>query len=616
MTRSLRTLAGLATCAAVLAAATAADRPLAAPAERRTVPSMPQAAPAPERHQRFIVRYHDGPGAPADAQAALRRIQSTAGTSLARATGAAAPLRHLRRTAAGAHVVASPRALDAAEAAAFLAALRTDPQLAYAQPDHRMRPAQLPDDPLYAELQWDMHHPVGGVDAPGAWALSDGEGVVVAVLDTGYAEHADLLPNLVPGYDFISAYGQVDGGIAYPDVAGDGDGRDPDARDPGDWVDESMLSWCPQTQPSSWHGTHVAGTVAAVARNGLGIAGLAHGARVQPVRVLGHCGGDTSDIVDALVWASGGQVPGVPDNPTPAEVVNLSLGSAQPCAANPAMQEAIDGALARGTTVVAAAGNFAQNAAGYTPAGCRGVIAVAAHGDQGNLAFYSNFGSAVALSAPGGDTSSDVLGWIWSTANAGATGPVPGPAGDVIAGMVGTSMAAPHVAATVALMQSAAVAHGHPPLTPAQARAVLRGTARPFGLPPPADRPAGAGLLDAAATTAIAAEGIDETALAVPLADRVPAGPLSGDAGEDQLFRIEVPAGTASLSVRSYGGSGDARLYAAFGRIPTAADHDRVSQQPGNAESIAIARPAAGTHYLRLAGDAPYAQVSVLALLR
>lgn len=173
--------------------------------------------------------------------------------------------------------------------------------------------------------------------APAAWDVSSGEGVVVAVLDTGYTDHPDLVGNVVPGYDFISYYGQTTDEGLYPDVAGDGDGRDADAHDPGDWTDSSMNAWCGRVSSSSWHGTHVAGTVAAVANNAQDIAGLAYGAKVQPVRVLGHCGGVTSDIADGIIWASGGHVEGVPDNENPAEVLNLSLGGAGSCADDPAM---------------------------------------------------------------------------------------------------------------------------------------------------------------------------------------------------------------------------------------------------------------------------------------
>ncbi|WP_149195309.1 S8 family peptidase [Luteimonas suaedae] len=621
----LRTLAGL-TLGATAAVSAADDRSPAAraPASLRSpgtivhAPPPRRQSPQPARFSRFIVQYRDaGRGGPA-AATALRRINAAAADAGLAASGAAGlRLRHLRRTALGGDVVAASRPLDAAEAERFLARLRLDPGVAFAQPDYLKTTLDtVPDDPRYTDLQWDLHHPVGGVNAPQAWDVSGGEGVVVAVIDTGYVEHIDLSANLVPGYDFVSWYGQQIDGETYPDIAGDGDGRDADARDPGDWTDQSMAGWCGAIAPSSWHGSHVAGTVAAVANNGRGIAGLAHGARVQPVRVMGHCGGLTSDIVDAIVWASGGRVDGVPDNTTPAEVLNLSLGSNNACSADPATQAAIDAALGRGVTVVVAAGNSGQDAANHSPASCAGVVTVAATDVNGAITYYSNFGHNVSLAAPGGGAQPDDTGWIWSTGNSGQTSPVASPEGDVLIGQAGTSMAAPHVAATVALMQSAAVAAGHPPLTPAQAKAVLKGTAKPFGQAPPSNRPIGTGIVDTARAAVAAAEGFDEGDLALPLTNRVPVNGGGGEAAEDLLFKVAVPAGARSLTLRSYGGVGNVDLFAARERVPTEQDHDRASRHAGNSESVTIAAPAAGTWFLRLRSDVPYRGVSVLAVVQ
>ncbi|MDH5824486.1 S8 family serine peptidase [Luteimonas sp. RD2P54] len=620
----LRTVSALALGAAAAAAATGAVAQPPGPAAAAALPAL-RTAPAPARtlappvrFDRFIVHYRasaDGRPGPA----AVRRLVGAAAVEagLAGAGSGGIAVRHLRRTALGSDVVASSRPLDAAEAERLLARLRLDPQVAYAQPDYLKTPAAgEPDDPRYPDLQWDLHHPVGGVGAPAAWDTSTGEGVVVAVIDTGYVEHADLSANLVPGYDFISWYGQQIDGEVYPDIAGDGDGRDADARDPGDWTDASMSGWCGAIADSSWHGSHVAGTVAAVADNGLGIAGLAYGARVQPVRVMGHCGGLTSDIVDAIVWASGGSVDGVPANPTPAEVLNLSLGSNNPCSLDPATQAAIDDALGRGVSVVVAAGNAGQNAANHSPASCAGVIAVAATDVAGAGAYYTNYGASVTLSAPGGGALPEDTGWIWSTGNAGRTSPEPSPAGDVLIGMVGTSMAAPHVAAVAAMVQSAAVANGHPPLAPAEMKALLKGTAKPFGQPPASNRPIGTGIVDAAAATAAAARGFDEEDLAVVLVNRVAATGGSGEAAEDLLFKVTVPAGARSLTLRTQGGVGNVDLYAAHGRMATSADHDRASRNPGNSESMTIAAPAAGTWYLRLSSAVPYRGVSTLAVIQ
>ncbi|WP_223202886.1 S8 family peptidase [Stenotrophomonas sp. 169] len=427
--------------------------------------------------------------------------------------------------------------------------LRQDPDVAYAQLDTRKYAADvMPNDPQLPIYQWDLLNTVGGIHGPEAWGESTGEGVVVAVLDTGYRPHADLKDNLLPGYDFVSSYGQSEDD---PDIAGDGDGRDPDASDPGDWTDASM-PWCGSTEDSTWHGTHVAGTVAAMTNNGRDVAGTAWGAKVQPVRVLGHCGGFTSDIADAIVWAAGGTIEGVPANPTPADVINMSLGGSGACTEDPATQEAIDFAVAQGTTVVVAAGNQGADAAGFSPASCRNVISVGATGVGGRIASYSNFGATVTLAAPGGDTDNSggiAKGAVWSTSNAGTT--VPGD--DALVGMMGTSMASPHVAGIVALMQSAAVGAGRPALTPAQVRQMLVDSARVFPVAPPAARPIGAGLADAGRAVQLALGN----PLPLPsLQNGVTSVAINGAAGDSVSYRFDVPAGTRSINLRTLGGEG------------------------------------------------------------
>lgn len=188
-----------------------------------------------------------------------------------------------------------------------------------------------PDDTFYPN-QWHYYESTGGINLPAAWDEQTGSNVVVAVLDTGYTNHSDLVPNVLPGYDFI-------GDLAF---ANDGNGRDSDAQDPGDWLDRWECGrFNPrQAVPSSWHGTHVAGTVAAVTHNAEGVAGVAFNAMVLPVRVLGKCGGYTSDIADGIVWSSGGPVSGVPTNPFPAQVINMSLGGSGACGST--LQSAIN----------------------------------------------------------------------------------------------------------------------------------------------------------------------------------------------------------------------------------------------------------------------------------
>ncbi|MGY0620298.1 S8 family peptidase [Lysobacter sp. A378] len=583
---------------------------------------MPTSAPPPQASfDRFIVKYRDGAATRSTAAilSAVNAAASHAGVAGMKTTtnGSRAVLtaQHLRTLAVGGEVIKLSRALARTEADTLLAQLRADPAVEYAQPDYiKHRFDVTPDDPNF-NLQWHYTHPTAGIHAPAAWDTTAGEGVVVAVLDTGYLDHSDLNDNIIDGYDFISAYGQDP---QNPDIAGDGDGRDADAHDTGDWTDESMMAWCGRITDSSFHGTHVAGTVAAVTNNGIGLAGVAYNAKVQPVRVLGHCGGFTSDIADAIVWASGGTVDGVPDNTTPAEVLNLSLGGTGSCSSDPVTQAAVDGAIGRGTTVVVAAGNDNANAANYSPASCEGVITVGATGIDGAKSWFSNYGPAVSISAPGGSATSGSDpddAWIWSLGNKGTTTPITGPDGEALMGMIGTSMASPHVAAVVALMQSAAVAAGNPVLTPGKVRTLLRNTAQPFVVAPPMSTPIGAGILDAAAAVAAATQPIGDE-LATVLVNLQPLKAQTGVAGEGLLYEISVPAGTRSLNLRSYGGNGDVSLYVSFDSIPTVELYDRKSAKPGNSEAVVITNPAAGTYYVRMVGEKAFANVTVLGLYR
>lgn len=432
----------------------------------------------------------------------------------------------LRQTGAGSHVMKLDRSLPLADIEALAAKLKaSDSNIEYAEPDRKMYALLAPNDSLYTQ-QWDLYEATGGIRAPAAWDLATGTGVVVAVLDTGIRPHADLSGQTVAGYDMINDVA----------TANDGGARDGDPSDPGDWSTAGQCGVGSPARSSSWHGTHVAGTIGAKTNNASGMAGIAFNAKVQAVRVLGRCGGYTSDIADGIIWASGGSVPGAPANATPAKVLNLSLGGGGAC--DITSQNAINGARARGSVVVVAAGNSNADASGFSPASCVGVISVAATDRYGARAPYSNYGASVTLAAPGGNTSGSASNGILSTLNAGTS--VPG--SDNYQYYQGTSMAAPHVAGVAALMFSV-----KPSATPDQIAAALKSSARAF---PGTCSQCGSGLMDAqAAVLAINPPVLDEvesnnsTALAnLVSAPRSMRAVLSSTTDTD-YYRVSLPAG-------------------------------------------------------------------------
>jgi serine protease len=373
--------------------------------------------------------------------------------------------------------------------------------VAYAEPDKIMRHQLEPNDPRYDE-QWHYFTPTAGsygANLPQAWDVTTGSAnVVIAVLDTGMLfNHPDLVGRTVAGYDFI----------ADTSVSNDGDGRDADASDPGDWCSGDS---------SSWHGTHVAGTIGAASNNSLGVAGINWISKIQPVRVLGACGGYDSDIADAIRWSAGLTVSGTPANATPAKVINLSLGGTGSCGTT--MQNAINAATNAGTVVVVAAGNDNANAANYSPSSCNNVITVAATGPTGNRAYYSNYGATVEISAPGGDTSSGAANGVLSTLNNGTTTP----GSHSYAFYQGTSMATPHIAGIVSLMFSV-----NPNLTPAQVLTFLQSTVTNF--------PSGSSC-----TTALCGAGIVNAGAAVIAVDGglIPPGNLNASPTSDTQLNL------------------------------------------------------------------------------
>jgi serine protease len=476
-----------------------------------------------QAYDQFIVGYRSGSperGSVSKAKESLARAAS------AQVGGKALALKHLRRMGIGSDVVRIDRKLDRVEAESLMRQIAADPDVEYVEVDRRMHAFLTPNDIWYLQRQWDMYK-TWGIRADYAWDVTQGAGAVVAVIDTGITNHSDLNANILPGYDFI-------GDVA---VSNDGDGRDSDPNDPGDWVAANQCGGSHPAQNSSWHGTHVTGTIAAIANNAQGVAGVAHAAKVVPLRALGTCGGYDSDIADAITWAAGGSVPGIPANPNPAEVINLSLGGQGACGTT--TQSAINTAVGLGATLVIAAGNSNANTAGFSPANCNQVIAVGATTNTGTRPDFSNYGPAVDLAAPGAG--------IFSTNNSGTTVPV----SESYANKSGTSMSAPHVAGVAALVQSISIV----PKTPAQMEALLRCTATPFPSTP--SQPIGTGIVNAQSAVNVALSmplSINGNGGAVPaqtMGVRTLFAPGPGNAScNTQIFVSANPASPGSLQLQ------------------------------------------------------------------
>ena len=535
---------------------------------------------APE--QRVIVKYADAPlvgalGAPVSGL--LSSVQTTLGVQLE-------PMRTL---AIGAQLVGvEGRRLTDAELAGLARTIAAQPGVEFAEPDLLLQRQFTPNDSNYSS-QWHYFEATGGLNLPDAWDTTDGSGTIVAVLDTGYRPHADLNANIVGGYDMI--------GDTF--VSNDGNGRDSDARDPGDAVTAGECGGGEpaQDQGSSWHGTHVAGTIAAVTNNNTGVAGVAFGAKVVPVRVLGKCGGYTSDIADGIVWAAGGTVSGVPANANPAQVLNLSLGGGGACSST--SQNAINTARSLGATVVVAAGNSNVNASNANPANCSGVVTVAATNRNGGRAYYSNFGNVVDVAAPGGDIRASSSNGVLSTLNAGQGGP----GADNYAYYQGTSMATPHVAGVAAMLYAV-----DPDITPDQVESTLASTTRSF---PATCSGCGTGIVDAAAAVA-AASGTGGGGGDTVLENGVAKTGLSAGTGGELAFTMDVPAGATDLNFAISGGSGDADLYVNFGSPATTSDYDCRPYIGGNNETCDFASPQAGTWHVMVRGYSAYSGVSLV----
>ncbi len=393
----------------------------------------------------LIVKFRDGARSEVAARATMQGLRAQAQSrGLAVVEG--------RDTGTGARVIHLQRPVPARDLQAMARELMLyDPAIEYVEPNYITESHFMPNDTRFAE-QYALPAATGGISATLAWDTTKGLGARVAVLDSGVIMHADLAANVLAGYDLVSN----------STTAMDGGGRDSSALDPGNFAAAGV---CGEDKPafsSTWHGTHVAGIVGALGNNNLGVSGVAPSSKVVPVRVGGRCGvGTTADLIDGILWAAGVKVTGVPVNPNPVRVINISRGGYNTCIQS--LQAAIYKVSDMGVLVVASAGNDNLNAGTMSPANCKDVLVVGASNAMGNRSAFSNFGDKVDISAPG----SAVL----STHNTGAQGPVT----DSYFAMTGTSMSAPHVAGVAALMTSV-----NPAMGMRAAKTLMKETATPF----------------------------------------------------------------------------------------------------------------------------------------
>ncbi|MGA2187687.1 MAG: S8 family serine peptidase [Steroidobacteraceae bacterium] len=426
---------------------------------------------------------------------------------------------HSRQLTPSMHVIYLQTTLYGADVDAALESLRADPAVKFADVDQRRYPLALPDDPLFypsanAAGQWYMLTPstltptsdAAATDAVSAWAITTGStGTVIADVDTGVRfDHPDLLRagfggRLLPGYDFVAedqnpATGALLGTYL---IANDGDGWDPDPSDPGDWIsaaDQTNILFPPSSCPvtdSTWHGTRVMGILGALTDNGIGIAGMTWAPYLLPVRALGKCGGYDSDIIVGMQWAAGMPATGVPDNPFPAGIINLSVGGSGACPTDYA--DVVTTLTGLGVLIVASAGNASGPV--DAPGNCAGVLTVAGLRNVGTKVGYSSFGPQVGVAAPAGNcinASGPCLKSIDTTTNTGLTTPADNSYTNELDPNLGTSFSAPIVTGIAALMRAV-----NANLTPAQLIARLQASAsafpQPAGLPVCPNAEAGTG---------------------------------------------------------------------------------------------------------------------------
>jgi serine protease len=429
----------------------------------------PLRAAAPTDTDQIIVKWRNG------AKATLAAPGAQRASKLSTSSGGLA-IRHKRRSTATSDVFQLDRPMSGTELQAVLDRLNADPDVAYAVADKRRQIQQIPSDQLVPDQWYYLSVQPAATRTDQAWDITKGDAsTIVAVLDTGVRPgHPDLATKLVAGYDFVSN----------PLVANDNDGADPDASDPGDWVEaadraNAVFNNCSNTA-SSWHGTRVSSLIGASANDG-GMVGAGWNTKIQPVRVLGKCGGVDSDIIDGMRWAAGLAVDGVPANPTPAKIINMSLGGDDDCSA--AYQSAVDEIIAQGSLIVASVGNDGIPVG--TPANCAGVLGVSGVRHLGTKVGYSNLGPGADLAAPAGNcvnpgppfsTDAPCVFAMPVAIDSGATRPEsPTYSDPVTRPNFGTSFSAPLVAGAAALMHAV-----NPQLTPSQFTTLLQESAMPF----------------------------------------------------------------------------------------------------------------------------------------
>jgi subtilisin family serine protease len=529
----------------------------------------PRLSPKLSTTDRLIVKFRS-PAANGKQSAQAAPLSSDKLKAMSRKAGV--PLTYLRAMSGGAHVLRLPRPMSEAETQAIVRRLQVLPEVEYVEPDRIQHHMRIPNDTQYVN-QWHYKansDEAGAVNLPAAWDVTTGSAaIVVAVVDTGTLPHEDLAGRTLPGYDFVSEDAP---GIFFS--ANDGSARDSDPTDPGDWVTDyeyfgitslGLFTDCNPTD-SSWHGTHVAGTIGAATNNGRGVAGINWVSKILPVRVLGKCGGYISDITDGMLWAAGLPVTGVLNNPNPAKVLNLSLGDTGPCGLT--YQNVINDIVAAGAVVVVAAGNENADVATSSPANCNGVIPVAATNRGGSRASYSNFGSLVKIAAPGGEKvySNDPNG-VLSTLNSGKVLAQ----SDDYQYYEGTSMATPHVAGIVSLMLSV-----NPGLSPAQVLSIIQSTARAF--------PAGSSC-----TMALCGAGIINAAAAVTqslTAPAVMAGWWWNPAESGRGFSIEVQGNNLFMAGYLYADGGRATWLTSAGAMSSPTVFNGALQSFGNGQTL------------------------------